>query len=116
MPQSPDWDEAWLAARAEDEYPGDPEEDEDPDNAPPAGLDDAQLAALIAEAREVTAEQAYAAELAARLGHTAVHRCTCSAAGIVSWSLSSRPELPARRLRRAAARRRSMTAARPRRS
>ena len=44
MPQSPDWDEAWLAARAEDEYPGDPEEYEDPDNAPPAGLDDDQLA------------------------------------------------------------------------
>ena len=37
VPQSPDWDEAWLAARAEDEYPGDPEEDEDPDNAPPPG-------------------------------------------------------------------------------
>ena len=55
MPQSPDWDEAWLAARAEDEYPGDPEEYEDPDNAPPPGLDDDQLAALIAEAREVTA-------------------------------------------------------------
>ena len=80
MPQSPDWDEAWLAARAEDEYPGDPEEDEDPDNAPPPGLDDAQLAALIAEAREVTAGQAYAAELAARLGHTAV----LAAAGAVS--------------------------------
>ena len=68
VPQRPDWDEAWLAARAEDEYPGDPEEYEDPDNAPPAGLDDDQLAALIAEAREVTADQAYAAELAARLG------------------------------------------------
>ena len=80
VPQSPDWDEAWLAARAEDEYPGDPEEDDDPDNAPPPGLDDAQLAALIAEAREVTAGQAYAAELAARLGHTAV----LAAAGAVS--------------------------------
>jgi hypothetical protein len=62
VPQSPDWDEAWLAARAEDEDPGDPDEYEDPDNAPPAGLDDDQLAALIAEAREITAEQARAAE------------------------------------------------------
>ena len=72
VPQRPDWDEAWLAARAEDEYPGDPDEDEDPDNAPPPGMDDDQLVALIAEAREITAEQARAAELAARLGHTAV--------------------------------------------
>jgi hypothetical protein len=70
--QSPDWDEAWLAARAEDEYPGDPEEDQDPDNAPPADLDDAGLAALIAEAHESTAGQARAAEAAGRLGHTAV--------------------------------------------
>jgi hypothetical protein len=44
VPQSPDWDEAWLAARAKDEYPGDPEEYQDPDNAPPAGLDDGQQA------------------------------------------------------------------------
>ena len=80
VPQSPDWDEAWLAARAEDEYPGDPDLYEDPDNAPPPGLDDAQLAALIAEAREVTAEQVRAAEVAARLGHTAV----LAAAGAVS--------------------------------
>ena len=72
VPQSPDWDEAYLAAIAEDEDPGDPEEDEDPDNAPPAGLDDRELAALIAEAREMTADQARAAEAAARLGQTAV--------------------------------------------
>jgi hypothetical protein len=80
VPQSPGWDEAWLAARAEDEYPGDPDEDEDPDNAPPPGMDDDQLAALIAEAREITADQAYAAELAARLGHTAA----LAAAGAIS--------------------------------
>ncbi len=80
VPQRPDWDEAWLAARAGDEDPGDPEEYEDPDNAPPPGLDDDQLAALIAEAREVTAGQAYAAELAARLGHTAA----LAAAGVIS--------------------------------
>jgi hypothetical protein len=72
VPCRPDWDEAYLAARADDEYPGDPEEYEDPDNAPPPGLDDEQLAALIAEAREVTADQARAAEAAARLGQTAL--------------------------------------------
>jgi hypothetical protein len=51
VPQSPDWDEAWLAARAEDEDPGDPDEYEDPDHAPPPGMDDDQLAALIATCR-----------------------------------------------------------------
>jgi hypothetical protein len=71
VPQSPDWDEVYLAAMADDEYPGDPDEYEDPDNAPPPGLDDAELEALIAEAREITAEQARAAQDAARLGHTA---------------------------------------------
>ena len=72
VPQSPDWDEAWLAARADDEDPGDPDEYEDPDNAPPPGLDDDQLAEMIAEAREITAEQVRAAEMAARWGRTAV--------------------------------------------
>ena len=69
----PDWmdDPACLAARAQDEYPGDLDEYQDPDNSPPAGLDDAQLDALIAEAREITAAQARAAEAAARFGHTA---------------------------------------------
>jgi hypothetical protein len=71
VPQSPDWDEAHLAAMADDEYPGDPEEYEDPDHAPPPGLDDAELEALIAEAREITADQVRAAEAAARSGHTA---------------------------------------------
>jgi hypothetical protein len=47
VPQSPDWDEAYLAARADDEDPGDLDEYQDPDNAPPDGLDDAELAALI---------------------------------------------------------------------
>jgi hypothetical protein len=56
-------------ARAEDEDPGDPDEYQDPDNAPPSGLDDAQLEALLAESREITADQARAA---AQLGHTAV--------------------------------------------
>jgi hypothetical protein len=74
VPQSPEWPE-WLAgddAHAGDEYPGDLEEYEDPDNAPPSGLDDAELAALIAEAREITAGQARAAEIWARLGRTGV--------------------------------------------
>ena len=69
----PDWmdDPAYLAARAEDVDPGDPDEYADPDNAPP-GWDDAELDALIAEAREITAAQARAAEAAARFGHTAM--------------------------------------------
>jgi Domain of unknown function (DUF222) len=71
VPQSPDWDEAYLAAVAGDEYPGDLEEYEDPDHAPPPGLDDAELEALIAEAREITADQVRAADAAARSGHTA---------------------------------------------
>jgi hypothetical protein len=33
VPQGPDWDEAYLAARADDEYLGDPDEYEDPDYA-----------------------------------------------------------------------------------
>src|SRR5271165_2749946 len=72
VPQSPDWDEAYLAAMADDEDPGDPEEYEDPDNAAPPGLDDAELEALIAEAREITEDRARAAGAAARSGHTAV--------------------------------------------
>ena len=70
VPCRPEWDEAYLAAMADDEDPGDPDLYEDPDNAPPADLDDAELAALIAEAREITADQARAAEAAARLGTT----------------------------------------------
>ena len=68
MPQSPDWPE-WMNqdAHADDEYPGDTDEYQDPDNAPPPGLDDNQLAALMAEAHEITAEQARAAEGWARL-------------------------------------------------
>ena len=67
----PEWmdEPGYLAALCEDD-PGDgePEEYEDPDNAPPPGMDDAQLAALIAEAREVTAEQAAAEAEMARAG------------------------------------------------
>ena len=59
--ERPEWmdEPGYLAAQCEDDPgEGEPEEYEDPDNAPPPGMDDAQLAALIAEAREVTAEQA----------------------------------------------------------
>jgi hypothetical protein len=74
VPQRPDWPD-WLTdpyAAAQDEDPGDLEEYEDPDNAPPPGLDDAELAALLAEAHEITAEQARAADSWARLGQTGV--------------------------------------------
>jgi hypothetical protein len=73
VPQSPDWPE-WMDADAHtaDEDPGDPDDYEDPDSAPPPGLDDAQLEALLAEAEEITADQARAAEAAARSGHAAV--------------------------------------------
>jgi hypothetical protein len=72
VPQSPDWPEWMDDAHADDEDPGDLDEYQDPDNAPPPGLDDAQLEALLAEAREITAAQARTAEAWARLGHTAV--------------------------------------------
>ena len=72
VPQSPDWPEWMDDAHAADEDPGDLEEYEDPDNAPPSGLDDEQLAVLLAEARQVTADQARAAKAAARRGQTAV--------------------------------------------
>jgi hypothetical protein len=80
-PSSPDWPE-WMEDRAylDDEDPGDPGEEEDPDSAPPAGLDDAQLTALIAEAREITEDQARAAAVAARLGTTGALAATGAAA------------------------------------
>jgi len=73
VPQSPDWPE-WMddGAHADDEDPGDLDLYQDPDNAPLPGLDDAQLAALIAEAREAAEDQARAAVVMGRLGHTAV--------------------------------------------
>jgi Domain of unknown function (DUF222) len=72
VPPWPGWmdDPAYLASRAEGEDPGGLEEYEDPDNSPPPDLDDDQLAGLIAEAREITADQARAAEAAARFGLT----------------------------------------------
>jgi hypothetical protein len=46
VPCSADWPDDVLYG--DDEYPGDLDLYEDPDCAPPAGLDDAQLAALMA--------------------------------------------------------------------
>jgi hypothetical protein len=63
VPCRADWpdDAVYLAALGgEEEEPPDPDLWEDPDNAPPPGLDDAELAALMAEAREVTADEARA--------------------------------------------------------
>ena len=60
--------EAYLAALAEEDEPDDPDLYQDPDNAPPQGMDDAQLAELIAEARQVPEDQAAAAWLAGRRG------------------------------------------------
>jgi Domain of unknown function (DUF222) len=73
VPQSADWP-AWMHqdAHADDEDPGDPDLYEDPDSAPPPGLEDAELEALLAEAWEAAEDQARAEAAAARLGHTAV--------------------------------------------
>ncbi len=76
IPSTPEWPEwmdepGYLAALSEDDPgDGDVEEYEDPDNAPPPGMDDAQLFALIAEAREVAAEQAETAAQLAAAGRT----------------------------------------------
>ena len=83
VPQSPDWPE-WMdeGAHADDEDPGDPDLYQDPDNAPPAGLDDAELEALLAEAREAAGDQARAAAAMGRLGHTAV---LAAAEAVSAW-------------------------------
>jgi hypothetical protein len=77
LPPGADWmDDAQWEARcsptAGAEEPEDPdlELEEDPDCGPPPELDDAQLAALVVEARELSAEEARAAVRAARLGTT----------------------------------------------
>ena len=75
VPDSAEWP-AWMGPDAhwDDEHPGDPDQYQDPDNAPPPGLDDGQLAALISGGRAAAAGQARAAKDAARPGHTAVRR------------------------------------------
>jgi len=72
VPQRPDWPDWMDDARAGDEDPGDPDDDQDPDNAPPPGLDDAELAALLAAARAAAEDRAAAAAVMARLGQAAV--------------------------------------------
>ena len=70
VPAGAGWpdDEGYLAALYEEDEPGDPDLDPDPDNAPPAGLEDAELAALVAEARELTADRAWATAWLGRRG------------------------------------------------
>ena len=86
VPSSAEWPEwmdepGYLAAQCEDD-PGDGEraEYEDPDNAPPPGMDDARLAALIAEARAFTAEQAEAEAEMARAGQAGIRAALGSVA------------------------------------
>ena len=70
LPTDPGWteDEDYWAAKAAEEDPGDLDEYPDPDNAPPAGLDDAGLAALLAQARELDGNRAFAAAWLGRRG------------------------------------------------
>jgi hypothetical protein len=82
VPQSADWpewmtDEALLAARAE---PWGLEDDEDPDHAPPSGMDDAPRAALIAEAREFSSDQAAAEAQVAAVGRAGLRAALGSVA------------------------------------
>ena len=86
VPSSAEWPEwrdepGYLAAQCEDD-PGDGDraEYEDPDNAPPPGMDDAQLAALIAEARAFTAEQGAVEADMARAGQAGVRAALGSVA------------------------------------
>jgi hypothetical protein len=72
---------ASVAARESQDEPADPDLEEDPDHAPPSGLDDAQVAALIAEAREVSADEARAAAHIARLGQTGAMAAVAAALG-----------------------------------
>jgi hypothetical protein len=77
VPSWPEWmdDPAYLALRAADEDPGDP--DQDPEDAPPPDVDPGELAA---EAERISADQARAAEVAARLGLTAAMAADAAAA------------------------------------
>src|SRR5580698_7023819 len=77
-PSCPDWmdDPAYLALRAADEDPGDLYLD-DPDDDPPPDVDPGELAA---EAERISADQARAAEVAARLGLTAAMAADAAAA------------------------------------
>jgi hypothetical protein len=79
-PSCPDWmdDPAYLAMRAEDDDPGDLDLDEDPDDAPPPDVDEAEL---IGEAEEIIAAQARLAAVAGRLGLAAALAADAAAHG-----------------------------------
>jgi hypothetical protein len=78
VPSWPEWmdDPAYLALRAGDEDPGDLDLD-DPDDDPPPEVEPGELAA---EADRISADQARAAEVAARLGLTAAMAADAAAA------------------------------------
>ena len=67
VPAWPEWmdDPAYLTLRAADEGPGDPDLDEDSEDAPPPEVDEQELAA---EADRITADLAREAALLASLG------------------------------------------------
>jgi len=91
LPPGADWmdDEQWaasLAARQSEGEPPDPEPYPDPEDPPLPG--EVDLAAILAEAREITAEQARAAAHAARMG-------TTGALGAIAATLGRRgPGMP----------------------
>jgi hypothetical protein len=70
-------DPAYLALRAGDEDPGDPNLGEDPDDAPPPDVDENEL---IAEAERITAEEAREAAVLAGAGLTAAMAADAAAA------------------------------------
>ena len=80
VPPWPDWmdDPAYLAMRAENEDPGDLDLWEDPGDAPPPDVDEAELAA---GANEIIAAQERVAAVMARLGLTAAMAADAAAAG-----------------------------------
>jgi len=85
LPSGPDWmdDAEWAAsllARESSDEPNDPDLDPDPEDPPPPGEDDIS-AELIAECREVSAEEARAAARIARLGHTGAMAALAAALG-----------------------------------
>jgi hypothetical protein len=79
VPSWPEWmdDPACLAARGEDEDPGDLDLDEDPDDAPPPDVDEEELAA---EAERITIQEAREAAVLAGLGLTAAVAADAAAA------------------------------------
>ena len=80
VPPWPDWmdDPAYLGMRAEDEDPGDLDLWEDPGDAPPPDVREAELAA---GANEIIAAQERVAAVMARLGLTAAMAADAAAAG-----------------------------------